>query len=257
MLQEVRDVLEEIIIKICAEGYRFAEVPFQYKPRVEGETHAKLAKFAIAYLKTFYRMWKLRNSIDSADYDERAHDSIIPFQRWWQRKRYRIITRLARGATRTLHIGCGSSRIFPALPGPVGLDIRPNKIRYMRKHGKPVVNGTVLDLPFKDGAFDCVVCSQVIEHVPDDQRLFDEMSRVLKPEGRLVLGTPDYDKSTWRAIERIYGAVAPGAYADKHITHYTRKGLSRRMESMGFEILDIKYIFASEMFLLLKKTNGV
>jgi hypothetical protein len=36
------------------------EVPFHYRPRVEGKSHARLFHFAVAYLKTLHRMWLLR-----------------------------------------------------------------------------------------------------------------------------------------------------------------------------------------------------
>ena len=39
---------------------------------------------------------------------------------------------------------------------------------------------------------DCVVCSQVIEHIPFDAVIFTELRRVLRPDGLLILGTPDY-----------------------------------------------------------------
>lgn len=54
------DVLEEIVVRACAGGGNVREVPFAYTPRVTGRSHAKLIHFGIAYLKTFWRMWKLR-----------------------------------------------------------------------------------------------------------------------------------------------------------------------------------------------------
>lgn len=45
-------------------------------------------------------------------------------------------------------------------------------------------------LPFDDGSFDFVVCTQVLEHVPDPGRHLSEMSRVLKPGGVLLLTLP-------------------------------------------------------------------
>jgi SAM-dependent methyltransferase len=47
-------------------------------------------------------------------------------------------------------------------------------------------------LPFDDDSFDCLTCTEVIEHVPeaDRPRAFAEMRRVLRPDGRLVLTTP-------------------------------------------------------------------
>ena len=55
------DVLEEILILIANQGGTMTEVPFQYRPRQAGRSHAKLFKFGLAYCRTFYKMWKLRN----------------------------------------------------------------------------------------------------------------------------------------------------------------------------------------------------
>jgi dolichol-phosphate mannosyltransferase len=54
------DVLEEILILIANQGGTLTEVPFQYRPRQAGRSHAKLFKFGVAYCRTFYKMWKLR-----------------------------------------------------------------------------------------------------------------------------------------------------------------------------------------------------
>jgi len=47
-------------------------------------------------------------------------------------------------------------------------------------------------LPFADGSFECVTCTEVVEHVPPELRAaaFREIHRVLRPGGRLVLTTP-------------------------------------------------------------------
>lgn len=54
------DVLEEILILIYSRGGTVTEVPFLYRPRQAGRSHAKLFKFGIAYARTFYAMWQLR-----------------------------------------------------------------------------------------------------------------------------------------------------------------------------------------------------
>src|SRR5438128_8062897 len=81
------DVLEEILIRALAAGYLVHEVPFRYRARVSGRSHARLVRFAFSYLRTLVAMWPLRNSIGAADYDGRAYDSAIPLQRYWQRGR--------------------------------------------------------------------------------------------------------------------------------------------------------------------------
>jgi SAM-dependent methyltransferase len=49
------------------------------------------------------------------------------------------------------------------------------------------VVGSVLDLPFEDDTFDVILSQAVLEHVPDPQRAVDEMARVLKPGGTLLV----------------------------------------------------------------------
>lgn len=250
------DILEEVLIKCFSQGWKVKEIPFRYTPRQRGDSHVKLLQFGIAYLRTFKRMWELRNSILSADYDDRASDSRIPFQRYWQRRRHAIVTALAEGAASCLDVGCGSSRILGSLDNGLGLDVQLSKLRYARKYGKPLVNASVYALPFGDESFDCVVCSQVIEHLPADPEPFREMARVVRKGGRLIIGTPDYARLSWRIIEAIYHLVLPGGYADEHITRYTREGLIRLMESHGFAFQCVRYICSAEMILLFTKLQG-
>jgi dolichol-phosphate mannosyltransferase len=247
------DVLEEILVKAYAAGWNVVEIPFTYYPRDRGSSHARIFRFGLSLLGAFARLWPLRNSVESADYDERAFYSKIPLQRYWQRRRHRIITNLARGGGRILDIGCGSSVILQSLNNAVGLDVQQNKLRYMRRYGVPLVRASIYALPFADASFDSVVCSQVIEHIPADPAIFTEFVRVLRPGGLLILGTPDYATVGWRVIEPLYGFFAPGGYKDEHITHYTRKSLTALAASYGFELLDHAYVFRSELVLALRK----
>jgi type I restriction enzyme R subunit len=45
-------------------------------------------------------------------------------------------------------------------------------------------------LPFADATFDCAVASKVIEHLPEPERVLDEMWRVVRPGGRVLISTP-------------------------------------------------------------------
>jgi len=252
------DILEEIIMKVYAEGYRVVEIPLAYAPRHAGRSHARLFKFAVSYARTLYSMWRLRNSVFAADYDERAYNSWILPQRYWQRERVRLILDMLKGARGSiLDIGCGSSRIFQAMSGgalDVGLDIQLKKLRYLRKQGKPLVTGDIKALPFRDAAFETVVCSQVIEHIPIDARIFSELARVTREGGLLVLGTPDYGRLSWVVIEWFYGKLMPNAYADEHISHYDREGLVKIMQEAGFEVLGHSYVAGSELVVRGRRT---
>jgi dolichol-phosphate mannosyltransferase len=248
------DILQEALVNILVEGYRVREVPFCYQPRRAGSSHARVLKFGIAYLKTFRRLWKLRNSIASADYDARAYVTLLPPQRYWQRQRYKIIVGKIRAETKCLDVGCGSSRIIGSLPEKsIAVDILARKLRYSRRYGKDLLQASGLCLPLSDETFPCVVCSQMIEHIPRGQVL-DELDRVLQPGGRLVLGTPDYDHWQWRVTERIYKLVLPQAYADEHISHYTFKELENEfVTKRGYFLEDVRYILQGELILCLRK----
>jgi glycosyltransferase involved in cell wall biosynthesis len=56
------DVLEEIVVKIYVAGGRIKEVPFHYRARNSGKSHAKLFRFGWAFSRTLLRMWRLRRS---------------------------------------------------------------------------------------------------------------------------------------------------------------------------------------------------
>jgi glycosyltransferase involved in cell wall biosynthesis len=247
------EALEEILIKLYAKGFTITEVPFAYLSGRTRQDRARI-RFALRLLRTLYRMWKLRNSVDCCDYDWRAYDSWLPPQRYWQRQRFRILTGFSAGATHTLDVGCGSSRILLNLPNAIGLDIYRNKVRFLRPFGQPLVQGTLFALPFKDGQFDCVVCSEVVEHVPADPKWCEELIRMLAPDGRLIIGTPDYGRWIWHVIEWIYGKVMPGAYADEHISHYTYASLTGLLARYGFRPVASRYILWGDMYVSFRKS---
>jgi SAM-dependent methyltransferase len=55
---------------------------------------------------------------------------------------------------------------------------------------RPDVQADAAVLPFRDAAFDGVVCAELLEHVYDPRRVIQEVRRVLKPGGRLVITAP-------------------------------------------------------------------
>jgi dolichol-phosphate mannosyltransferase len=251
------EVQEEILVKAYASGFSVVEVPFTYFPRGAGRSHAKLFSFGWKIFRSSLSLWKIRNSLASADYDERAFYSKIPPQRYWQRRRHRITVLWARGADRVLDAGCGSSLIVQSLNNVVGMDFNYAKLRFLRRYEIPLVNGSAFALPFKDGSFDCVMSSQVIEHIRYDESIFAEMYRVLRPGGMLILGTPDYATIGWRIIEPVYGFLMPGGYKDQHITHYTLAQLREILARYNIVIEDTAYVARSELILRCRKAANV
>jgi SAM-dependent methyltransferase len=88
----------------------------------------------------------------------------------------------------TLDLGCGGKPYASWLPQGegnrvVGIDVSPG-------HGVDVVVGEADGFPFPDGAFDAVLCTQVLEHVTDLDGTLGEIHRVLAPSGLLVVSVP-------------------------------------------------------------------
>jgi len=247
-------ILMEILLNALKRGRRMAEIPFHYQPRGEGRSHAQIVQFGLDYLRLFHAVWRKRNSIDFPDYDWRAHDSRIPLQRYWQRRRHKLILGFTPPNVSTVDIGCGSSKILASLPHMVGVDMRFDKLRFMKRTNRLLLQGDGCRLPFPDEHFACVICSQVIEHIPDEGgRLLNELTRILKPGGILVLGTPDYGNWEWRVTEWLYERAAPGAYAEEHVTHYTYTSLKAALAARGFSVLDHAYILRGELIFKARK----
>lgn len=73
----------------------------------------------------------------------------------------------------------------------VGFDLSAEMLRRARerlKSGRPsFVAADMMQMPFRDESFDCITCGYVLEHLPDPQPGLAEFSRVLKPEGTILL----------------------------------------------------------------------
>lgn len=82
---------------------------------------------------------------------------------------------------RTLDLGAQNGPYASFFPNRIALDIRSGT-------GVRII-GDAQALGVRDDAFDIVLCTEVLEHLPEPQRAVDEMFRVLKPGGSLLLTT--------------------------------------------------------------------
>lgn len=95
---------------------------------------------------------------------------------------------------RVLQVGCGrgafAHRVAVELGASViAIDLSPRMVALARELGVDALHGDVQELPFADGAFDCVVANWMLHHVPRLGRAVAEVSRVLAPGGSLVATT--------------------------------------------------------------------
>ena len=144
-----------------------------------------------------------------------------------------------------------------ALPHAVGLDIQLKKLRRISASTRKLVQATLTTLPFRDAAFETLICSQVIEHVPEALVDWREFNRVLAPGGTFVVGTPDYATVAWPLLEYLYGLVHPRGYVNEHINRYTAASLRACLERHGFAVTDAAYVGGGELIYRARKTAGL
>lgn len=90
-----------------------------------------------------------------------------------------------------LDVGCGIKPyrdLFSTAASYIGIDIQESGHRDSDKMPDKFYDGT--NIPFAEDSFDCVICTEVLEHVPDPQRLLKEIARVLKSDGTVFLTMP-------------------------------------------------------------------
>jgi len=99
--------------------------------------------------------------------------------------------------------------------------------RYIVKTKAYGICGDATKIPFRDGRFDAVSCIDVLEHVPQDEKVLREISRVLQPGGKFVFSVP--------LNQGLYGK------SDEYLGHMRRydvKELQRSLKKNGFEIVE-------------------
>ncbi len=95
------------------------------------------------------------------------------------------------------------------------------------------VRGDALHLPFPDGTFDRIICSEVLEHISDDIGAIAELTRVLAPGGTIAVTVPSWlpEKLCWWLSAEYHAPLATGG----HVRIYTEELLRSRLGDAGLE----------------------
>jgi len=169
---------------------------------------------------------------------------------------------------RILDVGCGFGSFVLAARdrglAAIGLDVASfemevarSRLATLRPEDDPesiFVEGDGLSLPFPDEAFEVVTLWNVIEHVPDSNKLLGEATRVLKPGGVLFAIAPNYAAFRTEAHYQLpWVPLLPRSLASRYLTkvgrspkffdeqiHYcTNAGVRRTLKQHGVTASDI------------------
>lgn len=140
-------------------------------------------------------------------YDEMysANEKRNPAYHIYDRLRVNTIKHFSKGETGpVLIVGCGSNRdlqiINPEL-GVFAFDLSFEALQHIGKNQVHLFTADALNIPTRSGFFQLVICSEVLEHIPDIKAAVREIRRVMKPGGTLIVSSPNW--ISWFGLARF------------------------------------------------------
>jgi putative flippase GtrA len=191
---------------------------------------------------------------DDADYDWHAYSNGSLVQKWWKISIAKAVWSFSLDGSNVLDIGCGSSPIASKYNG-ISIDYNQAKIEFMKRNqhdgnNRKYLMGDARQLPFQNSSFDSVLCIELIEHMDDPVKVIAEISRVAKPNAKIVLATPDYS----RPLAHIVDVMTP--YGNDHCYRFTKKHLNKLCRAHGLEPVKHKYIGGCDLVALFQKIDN-
>lgn len=186
---------------------------------------------------------------DVAYAEDRYTPGLIAYDSKAEEIRFGKILKLAGKNNKILDIGCydGSlgRKLIDNSNEVYGLEANKESAEVAQKRGLKVkVQNVTEAFDFENNFFDVVVAGEIIEHILDTDFFIDEVKRVLKPGGQIVLSTPNV-ASFGRRILLLLGenphleaslGFPPEANAG-HLRYFTKGLLTRYLEHKNFKII--------------------
>ncbi|TDX53327.1 class I SAM-dependent methyltransferase [Orenia marismortui] len=155
-----------------------------------------------------------------------------------------------------LDVGCGKGSLlarinkFDQSITLAGLDSSADKIRVAKRRLGEKSDLIICDseiLPWDEGSFDLVVCSEAFQRYTHPERVLSEMKRVIKPNGYLIVG--DYWKITpLRQINNLFRAIL-----NNSLKIYSKTEISDLLEQYSFKLTEWELIDNSIYILVAQK----
>jgi 2-polyprenyl-3-methyl-5-hydroxy-6-metoxy-1,4-benzoquinol methylase len=175
--------------------------------------------------------------------------------RIWRRRIERV-EELYRPPGRLLDVGCGTGDFLQVARTRgwevSGTEISPYAVKAATAAGLTVLEGegweagsTARVVCHLTGALDVVTCWHVIEHASNPRRLIEEIHRVLRPGGWLVLATPNVEDHIFRAAYVLARGRRPPLFEpnerEVHLFHFSARTLRTLVASAGFEVVKVGF----------------
>jgi 2-polyprenyl-3-methyl-5-hydroxy-6-metoxy-1,4-benzoquinol methylase len=141
-----------------------------------------------------------------------------------------------------LDVGCGSGTLLGLMKErgftPLGIDFSPEAAQVARtENGVRVIVGSLEQAKFASSSFDIVTLFHVMEHVTNPRQILAEVSRILRPNGVIVLQVPNIDSWQFKA----FGAKWYGLDIPRHLIDYSQHGMRKLLADAGFVLQRVKH----------------
>ena len=214
-----------------------------------------LLVYPVKYTVASLVIWKTKaRDPNSPDYDWRSfYQGSLP-QKWWKGKIANTVWAWIPNSSFLLDIGCGSSPIIARYTSALGVDANEEKVKYMRQrlgNGTKFAVMSAKNIALPAESCDYVLCIELLEHVKGSEEVVKEIGRVLKPRGKAIIATPDYNRKWWLLAEKFTPA------GEAHVEHYTRKRLEDVCERHGLKPVRHKYVAGCDLVeMFVKEDRG-
>lgn len=177
------------------------------------------------------------------DISQRAQYAKGGIGRWHWDRRDQAAMKYVVG-NKVLDAGCGEGitleKLVARFPEKefLGVDPDPKNIKLCEAHMLPVIQGDVYDLPFENESLDTCLFMEVIEHLETPKKALEELIRVLRPGGRLIVVFP-YD-ITMLAARLLCLRWREARFDPYHLKQWSLRELRSLSRSLGVTLLAAK-----------------
>tara|TARA_B100000029_G_scaffold40169_2_gene37495 strand:+ start:23593 stop:24318 length:726 start_codon:yes stop_codon:yes gene_type:complete len=173
----------------------------------------------------------------------------------WHHQKFNFVRNKFKKKYKHLDYACASGTFINSLKNKnlsIGLDLSRKQISYAKKYENSFHKFKVatIPLPYKNSTFDIITVLELIEHCSEKENsfIFNELYRVLKPGGKIIITTPNYS-SFWPLLEKLVSLFGSVNYEHQHINLFNKKKLYNFLSKKEFNQIYIEtFIYFAPFF---------
>jgi SAM-dependent methyltransferase len=215
---------------------RFREL-FKVKTNNIGTNVIRCAKCGLAFLDPRPSREEIKTIYGNEYFSDHVKPEILDSRALASAELIKRLKKYLPEKGRVLDIGAATGAYLSAFKNQ-GWDVSGIEISdYARESAKKIFDITLYpnleSAAFSSNYFDFILMNHVIEHLPEHLKLLKEVNRILKPEGILYVGTPNFGSPSAAKLKSDWPSLKP----DEHLTFFTPKTLKMVLNKAGFLII--------------------